>query len=46
MKDPASKGVGFYCKKSLNKVAKRLGSEKNKPYLYIRRKGNESRSLK
>jgi predicted transcriptional regulator YheO len=38
MKDPASKGVGFYCKKSLNKVAKRLGSEPNKPYLYINKK--------
>ena len=38
MKDPASKGVGFYCKKSLNKVSKRLGSEHNKPYLYINKK--------
>ena len=46
MKDPASKGVGFYCKKSLNKVAKRLGSYVNIPYLYISRKGNESQSLK
>jgi predicted transcriptional regulator YheO len=44
MKDPASKGVGFYCKKKVNKVAKRLGSEKNKPYLYISRKGNGSQS--
>jgi hypothetical protein len=38
MKDPASKGVGFYCKKSLNKVDKRLGFEPNKPYLYINKK--------
>jgi hypothetical protein len=33
MKDPASKGVGFYCKKSLNKVAKRLGFEIKNAYL-------------
>ena len=34
MKDPASKGVGFYCKKSLNKVVKRLGYMKENTYLY------------
>ena len=31
-------------KKKVKKVAKRLGSEKNIPYLYIRRKGNGSQS--
>ena len=36
MKDPASKGVGFYCKKKVKKVAKRLGSEQNYTYLYYK----------
>jgi hypothetical protein len=45
MKDPASKGVGFYCKKKVKKVAKRLGSYPDIPYLYISRKGNGSQSL-
>jgi hypothetical protein len=42
MKDPASKGVGFYCKKSLKKVLKKVGRKDKNAYLYIRRKGNGS----
>jgi hypothetical protein len=44
MKDPASKGVGFYCKKRLNKVVKKVGGMGYYTYLYISRKGNGSQS--